>query len=158
MGIFFIWLGLICCSVANCLIHDYVSTPGRYYYMIIPSVIAIALLVFHRIYTRDWCYIKDGTKKTIKKQQRFQVFGLSAMFSAAAFLSAVLAVQTDEVSWGLFAGSATAMVSFFVATARESNYLWKLLAVHIGSLIFYIISKEKSLPKFDIIHFLFIIK
>jgi len=126
MGIFFIWLGLICCSVANCLIHDYVSTPGRYYYMIIPSVIAIALLVFHRIYTREWCKLQKKTRKTNKKiqvQHHAQVFGLSAMFSAAVFLSAVLAVQTDEVSWGVFAGSATAMVSFFAATARESYYV-----------------------------------
>ena len=123
MVIFLLWLGLVCCSVANCLIYDYVSVPEKYYCMIIPSVIAIALLAFHRIYTREWCYLKDGTKKTIKRQQRFQVFGLSAMFSAAAFMSAVLAVQTNEGSWGLFAGCATAMVSFFVATARESNYL-----------------------------------
>jgi hypothetical protein len=91
--------------------------------MIIPSVIAIILLIFHRIYTREWCYLKDGTKKTIREQQRFQVFGLSAMFSAMAFLSAVLAIQTNEGSWGLFAGCATAMVSFFVATARESYYI-----------------------------------
>lgn len=123
MVIFFIWLGLICCSVANCLIHDCVSTPGRYYYMIIPSVIAIILLVFHRIYTREWCKSLKKTNKKIQEQQRFQVFGLSAMFSAMAFLSAVLAVQTDEGSWGLFAGCATAMVSFFVATARESYYI-----------------------------------
>ena len=126
MGIFFIWLVLICCSVANCLIHDYVGVPGRYYYMIIPSVIAIALLVFHRIYTREWCELQNKTKKTNKKaqvQHHAQVFGLSAMFSAAAFLSAVLAVQTEEVSWGVFAGSATAIVSFFIATARESDYV-----------------------------------
>jgi hypothetical protein len=126
MVIFLIWLGLVCCSVANCLIYDYVSAPGRYYYMMVPSIIASILLILHRVYTREWCELQKKTKKTNKKtyvQRHAQVFGLSAMFSAAAFLSAVLAVQTEEVSWGVFAGSATAMVSFFIATARESYYV-----------------------------------
>ena len=126
MVIFFIWLGIVCCSVANCLIYDYVSTPGRYYYMMVPSIIAIILLIFHRVYTREWCKPPNKTKKTKKKpqiQRHFQVFGMSAMFSSAMFLSTVLCVETNEVSWGVFAGSATAMVSFFIATARESYYV-----------------------------------
>jgi hypothetical protein len=126
MVIFLIWLGLVCCSVANCLIYDYVSAPGRYYYMMVPSIIASILLILHRVYTREWCEPPKKTKKTKKRiqvQRHFQVFGFSAMFSSAMFLSAVLAVQTNEVSWGVFAGSTTAMVSFFIATARESYYV-----------------------------------
>ena len=123
MVIFLLWLGLVCCGVANGFIYDHVQAPQSYHYMMIPSIIAVILLIIHRVYTREWCKSLKKTNKKIQEQQRFQVFGLSAMFSAMAFLSAVLAVQTDEGSWGLFAGCATAMVSFFIATARESNYL-----------------------------------
>ena len=126
MVIFLLWLGLVCCGVANGLIYDYVSTPGRYYYMMVPSIIAIILLIFHRIYTREWSEPPKKTRKNKKKiqaQRYFPVFGFSAMFSSAMFLSAVLGVQTNEVSWGVFVGSATAVVSFFTATARESYYV-----------------------------------
>lgn len=123
MVIFFIWLGIVCCSVANCLIYGYVSAPGRYYYMMVPSVFAIILLIFHRIYTREWSYPKKKDKKDGKIHYRFQVFGISAIFSSAMFLSTLLCVQTGEMSWGAFVGSATAMVSFFIATARESYYI-----------------------------------
>jgi len=39
------------------------------------------------------------------------------------FLSTLLCVQTGEMSWGAFIGSITAMVSFFIATARETYYV-----------------------------------
>lgn len=120
MVIFLLWLGIVCCSVANGLIYDHVSAPERYYYMVIPSVIAVILLIFHRIYTRNWCELK---KKNGKVHYHSQVFGISAMFSSAMFLSTLLCIQTGEMSWGMFMGSVTAMVSFFIATARESHYV-----------------------------------
>jgi len=120
MGIFFIWLGLVCCSVANWLIYDYVSASGWYYYMMIPSVFAIILLIVHRVYTRNWSYPK---KKDGKIHYHFQAFGVSAIFSSAMFLSTLLCVQAGEMSWGAFIGSTTAMVLSFIAMARESKYV-----------------------------------
>ena len=66
---------------------------------------------------------KKKLKKNERRQEHFQVFLLSAMFSAAAFLSSVLSVRTGECSWGFFIGSAMAMVSFFIAVERETNYV-----------------------------------
>ena len=123
MVIGLIWIGLICCGVASGLIYDHVEVPHSYYYMVIPSAIAIMLLVIHYHYTMDWCKPRNKAKKNGIRHQHFQVFGLSAMFSAAAFLSSVLSVRSGETSWGFFIGSAMVAVSFFIATARESNYV-----------------------------------
>jgi hypothetical protein len=123
MVIFLLWLGFVCCSVANGIIYDHVSTPERYYYMVIPSIIAIVLIIIHRVYTQNWCNKNKKNKKKCEVSHHFQVFGLSAMFSAAMFMSALLCVQTDETSWGFFIGSVSAFVSFCFATSRESSYI-----------------------------------
>jgi len=123
MGIFFIWLGLVCCSVANWLIYDYVGVPGRYYYMMVPSVFAIVFLIAHRVYTRNWSYPKKKDKKDGKLHYHFQVFGVSAVFSSAMFMSTLLCVQAGEISWGAFIGSVTAVVVFSIATEKESYYV-----------------------------------
>ena len=123
MVIALLWIGLICCGVANGLIYDHVEAPQSYYYMVMIGVVNVILLIYHCIYTRDWCKPKEKLWKNERRQEHFQVFELSAMFSAAAFLSSVLTSQTGETSWGFFIGSAMVMVSFFIATARESYYV-----------------------------------
>ena len=54
MVIFLLWLGLVCCGVANGLVYDHVQAPQSYYYMVISSIVAVILLVVHRVYTRNW--------------------------------------------------------------------------------------------------------
>ena len=124
MVIALLWLGLICCGVATGLIYDHVQAPQSYYYMVAIGTVDVILLIYHRIYTRDWCKPKKKLKKNERRQQHFQVFGISAIFSIAAFLSSVPFLQTGECSWGFFIGSAMLMVSIFIATARESDYVW----------------------------------
>jgi len=123
MVIAFLWFGLICCGVATGLIYDHVQAPQSYCYMVAIGTVDVILLIYHCVYTRDWCKPKKKVKKNERRQEHFQVFGLSAMFSAAAFLSSVLTSQIGETSWGFFIGSAMVMVSFFIATARESYYV-----------------------------------
>jgi hypothetical protein len=109
--------------MANGLIYDHVEAPQSYYYMAAIGTVNAIILVYHRVYTQDWCKPKKKLKKNERRQEHFQVFGLSAMFSAAAFLSSVLTSKTGETSWGFFIGSTMVMVSFFIATARESYYV-----------------------------------
>jgi len=136
MFIFFIWFGLICCGVANGIIFDHVNTPERYYYMVVSSAVAVILLVVHRIYTQDWCKLKKRTKKNEKVEHHLEIFGISAMLSGPLFTASVLSAHTGDTSWGFFVGNTTAFVLICIATVRESNYIWNLLAVRIGSLIF----------------------
>lgn len=137
MIIFLLWLGIVCCSVANGLIYDHVNTPERYYYMVVPSVVAVILLIIHRVYTRDWTYPKKKSKKKVQVQYHNQVFGVSALFSSAFMVAGLLTANNGEMPWGMFVGGLTAFVVFAVATIKESDYIWNLLAVRIGSLIFY---------------------
>ena len=123
MVIALLWFGLICCGVANGLIYDYVNVPQSYYYMVIIGVINAVILVYHRVYTRDWCTPKKKLKKNERREEHFQVFGLSALFSVGVFASSLLTAKTGETSWGFFIGSTMVMVSFFIATARESYYV-----------------------------------
>lgn len=123
MVIFLIWLGIVCCGVANGLIYDYIEAPQSYYYMAAIGVLNVFPLVYHRVYTRDWRKPKKKVKKNERRQEHFQVFTLSALFSIGAFASSLLSAQTGETSWGLFVGCTMVMVSFFIATARESYYI-----------------------------------
>lgn len=123
MVIGFLWFGLICCGVAVGLIYDYVQAPQSYYYMVAIGTVDVILLIYHRVYTRDWCKPKKKVKKNGRRQEHFQVFGLSALFSIGAFASSLLTAKTGETSWGFFIGSTMVMVSFFIATARESYYV-----------------------------------
>jgi hypothetical protein len=117
MGIFFIWLGLICCGVANGLIYDHVQAPQSYYYMVIPSILAVILLVVHHIYTRNWYdAIDEGD------EQHSPIFGGSACLSFVAGFAAIFVVQTGEASWGFFIALMTMFVSFCLARIKEADY------------------------------------
>ena len=123
MVIALLWLGVVCCGVANGLVYDYVRIPESYCFMASIGTINIVLLIFHRFYTQDWCKSKKKGKKNTRFQYHYQIFGFSAMLSIGAFASSLLSAQAGETSWGFFIGSFEVMVSFFIATARESYYI-----------------------------------
>jgi hypothetical protein len=113
MVMFLLWLGLVCCGVANGLIYDHVQTPECCYYMAITSIIAVILLIIHRVYTRNW-YAED---------HHSSVFGGSAVILFIVTLSSLFAVHTGEVSLGFFVACMTMLLSFCIATIQEMSYV-----------------------------------
>jgi len=118
MVILLIWFGLICCGVANGLIYDHVLAPQSYYYMMIPSIIAVILLIVHRVYTRHWYGPTDegDPHYTI-------MFGGSATISFIVGVSSLFAIRTGEVSWGFFIALLTMFIAFCIARMREVIYI-----------------------------------
>ena len=113
MVIFLLWLGLVCCGVANGFVYDHVQTPQSYYYMVISSIIAVILLVVHRFYTCNW-HDEDHHSSVFS--------GLSVIFFIVT-LSSLFAVHTGEVSWGFFIACMTMLLSFCLATIKERSYV-----------------------------------
>ena len=118
MVIFLLWLGLVCCGVANGLIYDHVQAPQSYHYMMIPSIIAVILLIIHRVYTRHWYgAIIEGD------EHHPSIFSGSAVISFIVTLSSLFAVHTGEVSWGFFVACMTMLLAFTIATLKERSYV-----------------------------------
>lgn len=115
--IYLIWSLFICCGVANGIIYENVSAPVMYGYMSIVIVVAIALLIVHRIYTRDWdSPIDEGDKHypTIFTES-FAILFLVAIAS-------LLFAQSSGVVWGAFVGAMTTLVSVSIASVWEMRY------------------------------------
>lgn len=118
MVIFLLWLGLVCCGVANGLVYDHVQAPQSYYYMVISSIVAVILLIIHRVYTRHWYGASiEGD------EYHPSVFSSFAVILFVVTLSSLFAVHTGEVSWGFFIGSSTMLLAFTVATLKERSYV-----------------------------------
>jgi len=113
MVIFLLWLGLVCCGVANGFVYDHVQTPQSYYYMVISSIIAVILLVVHRFYTCNWH----------DEDHHSSVFSGSSVIFFIVTLSSLFAVHTGEVSWGFFIACMTMLLSFCLATIKERSYV-----------------------------------
>jgi len=118
MVIVLLWLGLVCCGVANGLIYDHVETFQGYYYMMIPSMVAVILLIVHRIYTRNW-YGPTGKGNP----HHPSIFGGSAAISFIVGFASIFAVRTGEVSWGFIIALVTMFMAFGIASLREMQ-LW----------------------------------
>lgn len=118
MVIFLIWLGLICCGVANGLIFDHIVTPQSYYYMAVVSVVAVGILIAHRIYTRKWSKPFNATDP-----HHPMIFGGSSILFFFVTICSVLGALTGEVTWGFFIGCVTMFVSFSIALTKERLYV-----------------------------------
>ena len=118
MVIFLIWVGLICCGVANGLIFDHVQAPQSYYYMGIATFMAVILLLVHRIYTRKWSSPFDATDP-----HHPMIFGGSSILFFFVMICSLLGAFTEEVTWGFFIGCLTMFISFAIALTRERQYV-----------------------------------
>jgi len=118
MVIFLLWLGLVCCGVANGLIYNHVQTPQSHYYMVITSITAVILLIIHRVYTRHWYgAIIEGD------EHHSSIFSGSAVISFIVTLSSLFAVHTEEVSWGFFVACMTMLLAFTITAMKERSYV-----------------------------------
>ena len=117
MKIFALWIGLICCAIANGVIYDYVDENHKLIGILIPSIIALILLVIHRIYTRNW------TKPIDDKYPGYPtVFTISTGVSFFVLIITLLSVKTNDASWGAAVGVGSAFVFFLIAWLKEMKY------------------------------------
>ena len=112
-----IWLGLICCGIANGLIYDHVQVPERYYYMMLVLFIGVIILLIHRFYTWKWKPTKDVN------YQHVPLFISSMITSIIVGVSSLFGINTGELSWGFFFGCITGFLVFGLASLRENYYL-----------------------------------
>ncbi len=54
MKIFFIWLGIILCGVANGFFYSNFKAPECFIYILLTSLVCIAILIIHRKVTKSW--------------------------------------------------------------------------------------------------------
>jgi hypothetical protein len=114
---FLVWLELVGCGVLNGYIYDHVQAPWSYCVMVIPIIVAVILLVVHRVYTQFWYGgFFEGDK------YHPSVFSASAVILFVVTLSSLFAVHTGKVSWGFFVACLTMLVSFCVAAIKEKSY------------------------------------
>ena len=117
MKIFLLWIGLICCAIANGVIYDYVDGEQKLISMMIPSGIALILLIIHRIYTRNW------TKPIDDKHPSYPtVFTVSTGITFFVGVIILLSVKTNDASWGAAVGVGSAFVFFAIALLKEMKY------------------------------------
>ena len=117
MKIFLLWIGLVCCSIANGIIYDNVDCSERFNYILIPCIIASILLITHFIVTSKW-------EKTINNGRSLHptVFSISAGVSFFVLIITLLSVKTNDASWGAAVGVTSAFVFFVVASLTEVRY------------------------------------
>ena len=117
MKILLLWLGLICCGVANGLIYDCVKTPVSYCYIGIVSVCALSMLVIHRHYTKSWCKRKEE-----KESDYPLVFVGTAAISVLVGVESILVMRSEGGSCGFFIGCLTVFIASCIAAMREKSY------------------------------------
>lgn len=118
MKIFLLWIGLVCCSIANGIIYDNVDCSERFNYILIPCIIASILLITHFIITNKW-------EKTVINGRSFHptVFTISAGVSFFVLIITLLSVKTNDASWGAAVGVTSAFVFFVIAALTEIRYV-----------------------------------
>ena len=117
MVIFLIWLGLLCCCIANGEIYDCVQVPERFYYMGVVGFVALIILTIHRVYTRHWGPVKDAM------YHHSPVFVMSTVTSFVLSGTSLLAIHVGEASWGFFFASLTAFILYGIAAIKEKSYI-----------------------------------
>ncbi len=117
MVIFLLWLGLLCCCIANGVIYDCVQTPDRFYCMGAVGLVAIVILTIHCIYTRHWVPVKEAMYRNSP------VFTMSAVISLAICGTSLLSIHMGECSWGFFFASLTAFILYGIAAIKEKSYI-----------------------------------
>ena len=115
MKIFFIWIALIFCSIANGLLYDVGRVVSyEYVLMIIPCMLIICLLYIHRIETKDWSPHPDPWSG-----YRFPIFSLTLLLSLCALMLMWVAHKNDSST---MVGLITIAIASFIAFIREKDY------------------------------------
>ena len=116
MKIFLIWLGLVCCSVANGIFYglplEMVCVVSL---MAISCVAAIYLLYLHRRETIGWIPHPDPWSGS-----RFPIFGMTLFFSLFALVMLWIIPESHPSA---MAGLITIAVTSFIAYMREKDYV-----------------------------------
>ena len=109
-----IWLGLVCCSVANGLIYSGMTSFRRYVLMLLIILLAALFIQIYYRFTKD---LKDK-EHTEYEEYRIPIFTKSALLAISVLIVASI------FGWaGVIVSSITAMLSFIVALCREMEYI-----------------------------------
>lgn len=132
MKISLLWFCFVCCGIANGLIFDHVNEAVKYNYMVVVGVVALILLVVHRIITRRWYKpMKDSDP------QHQLVFGLSTGVSCFVGIITLLSYKTNDASLGACVGVGTAFLCFLLAYLKEMKYTSVYWLIFNESLVFF---------------------
>ncbi len=114
-----IWIGAVCCGIANGLICSFVSAPAKYFFMLCVVLICVLLVLCHYHRTKEW--LKDSDFDDCHYP----------IFTVSTIVLAILAVVSLFFSFEIFIGVATSFVTFVFLTIREVDYAWKIRGLFI---------------------------
>ena len=118
MKIFLVWLGVVCCGIANGLLCSNLETPKNFIYMSLVSIVCVFFLVIHRRITRNW---KISSRKVPSTWSEFHmpVFRITMLLSFFFLVLLIFRYQYYETH---IVACVTILVASFIAYKRELNY------------------------------------
>ena len=125
MGIFFVWLVMILCSLANGYLYVAFFKPDSFFMMLIPSAFITLILDFHRNYTRRWKKPRDIWENYwFDEYNHFPIFRVTTIIGLTAIFL-LWAVPGVHKFW--MTTAITATLANAVASWKEFDYtLWKV--------------------------------
>lgn len=117
MGIFFIWLTILCCGAANGFLFEHYGMPENFIFMLIPSLVCVLALCWHRKITKSW---EPPLDKWDWDKYHFPIFWVSMCIFAVIFL--FLTFMHIPHKGGILISLGTVIIASFVAYIRESRY------------------------------------
>lgn len=117
MKIFFIWLGVICCGIANGLLYSNLETPKNFIFMSLASTGCVVILLIHRRITKKW---KSSSYVPITwRDFHLPVFRITMLLSF--FFLVILIFRYQDYEEHIVA-CITILVASFIAYKKELSY------------------------------------
>lgn len=117
MKVFLIWLGVICCGIANGLLYSNLEMPKNLIFMSLVCAVCIVLLLFHRRITRDW---KISSYVPVTWHEfHLPVFRITMLLSFFFLLILIFRYQYYEVH---IVACITILIASFIAYKKELSY------------------------------------
>jgi hypothetical protein len=107
-----VWVGFVCCGIANGVIFSETASPEKYFYMAVVLLICFVFVGIHRHFTK---HLVDENRDYDEDHR--PIFLASAV---AAVIVALIALIAGAIA--LSVGLLTAGVGFTLVIPRESNY------------------------------------
>lgn len=118
MKIFAIWIGVICCGIANGLLFSWVSGPEKIVYISIISFICWGLLSIHKKITEKWNRSFNLWSDSLTGYH-FPIFRVTLVLSFALLIVFIFDKQSCDM--GVVA-CITIVLASMIAYKRELRY------------------------------------
>ena len=117
MRIFIIWLGVVCCGIANGLLYSNLETPKNFIFMSLVSIICAVILVLHRRITKNW--EKSSFVPITWREFHLPIFRITMLLSFFFLVILIFRYQDYEIH---IVTCITILVASFVAYKKELSY------------------------------------